>query len=47
MACGLGMDAVEWHELRAQVDDSFWIMRIIGSFPTTSEYPCGQEDLRY
>ena len=32
MAYGLGMDAGEWHELRAQVDDSFWVMRIIGSF---------------
>ena len=32
MAYGLGMDAEEWHELRAQVDDSFWVMRIIGSF---------------
>lgn len=36
MAYGLGMDAEEWHELRAQVDDSFWVMRIVGSSPTTS-----------
>lgn len=33
MASGLGMHAEEWNELRAQVDDSFWVMRIIGSFP--------------
>lgn len=32
MAYGLGMNAEEWQELRAQVDDSFWVMRIIGSF---------------
>ena len=43
MAYGLGMDAEEWQELRAQVDDSFWVMRIIGSFPTTSEHSRGQQ----
>ncbi|KAG8214492.1 hypothetical protein J3R82DRAFT_9547 [Butyriboletus roseoflavus] len=40
MAYGLGMDVEEWHELRAQVDDSFWALRIIGSSPTTSKSPC-------
>lgn len=30
MACGLGMTPEEWAELKAQVDDSFWVMRIIG-----------------
>lgn len=44
MACGLGMDAEEWHELRAQVDDSFWVMRIIGSSPTMPGSP--QKDSR-
>lgn len=38
MAHGLGMSEEEWHELRAQVDGSFWVMRIIGPFPTMSEY---------
>lgn len=32
MAGGLGMTPEEWSELRAQVDDSFWVLRIIGSF---------------
>lgn len=41
MAYGLGMDEEEWQELRAQVDDSFWIMRIIGSSLTTFQYPYG------
>ena len=31
MAVGLGMRPEEWEELRNQVDDSFWVMRIIGS----------------
>jgi hypothetical protein len=30
MAEGLGMAEAEWKELREQVDDSFWVMRIIG-----------------
>lgn len=30
MADGLGLNDDEWEELRAQVDDSFWVMRIIG-----------------
>jgi isopenicillin N synthase-like dioxygenase len=30
MAAGLGMSPEEWAELRSQVDDSFWVMRIIG-----------------
>jgi hypothetical protein len=32
MAAGLGMSSEEWAELRAQVDDSFWVMRIIGMY---------------
>jgi hypothetical protein len=31
MADGLGMSQEEWKELRSQVDDSFWVMRVIGA----------------
>jgi hypothetical protein len=27
---GLGMTDAEWEDLKAQVDDSFWVLRIIG-----------------
>jgi len=30
MADGLGLNDDEWKELRAQVDDNFWVMRVIG-----------------
>lgn len=30
MADGLGMNAEEWQELRSMVEDSFWVMRVIG-----------------
>jgi len=30
MAAGLGMTPEEWKELKGNVDDSFWVMRIIG-----------------
>ena len=30
MATGLGMTPEEWAELWSKVDDSFWVMRIIG-----------------
>ena len=30
MAMGLGMTDAEWEDLKAQVDDSFWVLRIIG-----------------
>jgi hypothetical protein len=30
MAVGLGMTDAEWEDLKAQVDDSFWVLRIIG-----------------
>ncbi|KAG8878468.1 hypothetical protein FRC20_008391 [Serendipita sp. 405] len=30
MAMGLGMTQPEWENLKSQVDDSFWVMRIIG-----------------
>ena len=31
MAVGLGMTDDEWADLRGKVDDSFWVMRIIGA----------------
>ena len=31
MAIGLGATPEEWEELKGCVDDSFWVMRIIGS----------------
>ncbi len=31
MAVGLGMTQEEWAELKSKVDDSFWVMRIIGT----------------
>lgn len=31
MSVGLGMTREEWQELRSQVDDSFWVMRVIGT----------------
>ena len=34
MADGLGVNEDEWAELRSQIDDSFWVMRIIGGFVT-------------
>ena len=30
MAIGLGMTPEEWLDLKGKVDDSFWVMRIIG-----------------
>jgi hypothetical protein len=30
MATGLGMTNAEWEDLKAQIDDSFWVLRIIG-----------------
>ncbi len=34
MAMGLGMTDAEWEDLKAQVDDSFWVLRIIGQLAT-------------
>jgi len=31
MSIGLGMTRDEWEDLRNQVDDSFWVMRVIGT----------------
>ncbi|KAL0961069.1 hypothetical protein HGRIS_006053 [Hohenbuehelia grisea] len=45
MALGLGMSTQEWQELlRGQVDDSFWVMRIIGYPPLPTDhdgFSCG------
>lgn len=31
MAAGLGLTPEEWEELKGSVDDSFWVMRVMGS----------------
>ncbi|KAG6816809.1 hypothetical protein H0H87_002778 [Tephrocybe sp. NHM501043] len=44
MAQGLGMTEEEWIGLRAQVDDSFWVMRVIGYPPLPNDdngFSCG------
>ncbi|KAI0269838.1 Clavaminate synthase-like protein [Gloeopeniophorella convolvens] len=44
MATGLGMSDAEWEDLRAQVDDSFWVMRVIGYPPLPNDddgFSCG------
>ncbi|KAH7909025.1 Clavaminate synthase-like protein [Hygrophoropsis aurantiaca] len=44
MAVGLGMTTEEWDDLRNQVDDSFWVMRIIGYPPLPNDhdgFSCG------
>jgi len=44
MAQGLGMTTDEWESLRARVDDSFWVMRIIGYPPLPNDddgFSCG------
>ena len=38
MAAGLGMTLEEWIQLRSKVNDSFWVMRIIG-------VACGQSNV--
>ena len=30
MAVGLGVSSREWEELKRSVDDSFWVLRVIG-----------------
>lgn len=30
MSVGLGMTPEEWDDLKRKVDDSFWVMRVIG-----------------
>ncbi|KAJ8509240.1 hypothetical protein ONZ45_g8557 [Pleurotus djamor] len=44
MSIGLGATPEEWQRLRAQVDDSFWVMRIIGYPPLPNDhdgFSCG------
>jgi hypothetical protein len=31
MAVGLGVTSEEWEELKGNIDDSFWVLRVIGS----------------
>ena len=38
---GLGMTNAEWEDLKAQVDDSFWVLRILGLLGTPL-YPTSQ-----
>ncbi|CAA7261398.1 unnamed protein product [Cyclocybe aegerita] len=38
MSAGLGMTREEWTELRNQVDDSFWVMRVIGYPPLPDDH---------
>ncbi|KAG8922021.1 hypothetical protein FRC02_012207 [Tulasnella sp. 418] len=38
MAIGLGMTENEWQELRGVVDNSFWVMRMIGYPPLPNNY---------
>ncbi|GLB38543.1 putative iron ascorbate-dependent oxidoreductase family protein [Lyophyllum shimeji] len=44
MAQGLGMTSEEWEGLRKRVDDSFWVMRVIGYPPLPNDdegFSCG------
>ena len=39
MATGLGMTNAEWEDLKAEIDDSFWVLRIIGLLAMHSSSP--------
>ncbi|KZW03339.1 Clavaminate synthase-like protein [Exidia glandulosa HHB12029] len=44
MAAGLGLTAEEWLDLRSKVDNSFWVMRVIGYPPLPNDhdgFSCG------
>jgi len=44
MAVGLGVTPEEWEELKGNVDDSFWVLRIIGYPPLPNDhdgFSCG------
>lgn len=44
MAIGLGLTPEEWQGLRSQIDDSFWVMRVIGYPPLPNDhdgFSCG------
>ncbi|KAI0304419.1 Clavaminate synthase-like protein [Multifurca ochricompacta] len=44
MATGLGVTDTEWEDLKAKVDDSFWVMRILGYPPLPNDddgFSCG------
>ncbi|KAI5122786.1 hypothetical protein M0805_000130 [Coniferiporia weirii] len=38
MSVGLGMTEEEWSDLKSKVDDSFWVMRVIGYPPLPNDY---------
>ncbi|KJA24044.1 hypothetical protein HYPSUDRAFT_200860 [Hypholoma sublateritium FD-334 SS-4] len=38
MSIGLGLTREEWNDLRSQVDDSFWVMRVIGYPPLPKDH---------
>ena len=33
MAAGLGVTSEEWEELKGNIDNSFWVLRVIGWVP--------------
>ncbi|KAH9891620.1 Clavaminate synthase-like protein [Cubamyces lactineus] len=44
MATGLGLTSEEWADLRGKIDESFWVMRIIGYPPLPNDddgFSCG------
>ncbi|GJJ15759.1 hypothetical protein Clacol_010037 [Clathrus columnatus] len=50
MAEGLGLTTEEWESLRSQVDDSFWVMRVIGYPPLPDDHDgisCGAHKFLY
>ncbi|KLO11483.1 Clavaminate synthase-like protein [Schizopora paradoxa] len=50
MSLGLGMSEDQWKDLRSKVDDSFWVMRIIGYPPLPNDYDgfsCGAHNFLY
>ncbi|KAF8510845.1 hypothetical protein JB92DRAFT_418893 [Gautieria morchelliformis] len=38
LSVGLGMTSTEWQDLRSRVDDSFWVMRVIGYPPLPEDH---------
>ena len=46
MAVGLGLSEEEQDDLLKQVDDSFWVMRVIGELSPRSEPRCPSELLQ-
>lgn len=46
MAVGLGLTAEEWLDLRSKVDDSFWVLRVIGTSVSSSGWPSRESNER-